>query len=229
MGKTSKSETKKAKTLETYKSKKKRWASKERRTKDISGKKSSNHSKIFKMFNLFSKPSIEDLIKSLDSPIKNAFINNNFSNLEISFPSDITNRKFCELFLKGLNLSKRNFNSNNLIILKKLLLLLNDSVKGKDTLGDEFGLDSCSNNLQKVFRKDLLLTLLSDESKIQELGKEGLDKVENKFKLTNEYNLFVENSVYNQSIVYNENNNGLYSFQQIKNILFSPVVLQAYI
>jgi hypothetical protein len=229
MGKTSKSETKKAKTLETYKSKKKRWASKERRTKDISGKKSSNHSKIFKMFNLFSEPSIEDLIKSLDSPIKNAFINNNFSNLEISFPSDITNRKFCELFLKGLNLAKRNFNSNNLIILKKLLLLLNDSVKGKDTLGDEFGLGSCSNNFQKVFRKDLLLTLLSDESKIQELGKEGLDKVENKFKLTNEYNLFVENSVYNQSIVYNENNNGLYSFQQIKNILFSPVVLQAYI
>ena len=160
MGKTSKSETKKANTLETHKNKKKRWASKERKTKDISGKKSYNHSKIFKMFNLFSEPSIEDLINTLDSPIKNEFIKNNFSNLEINFPSDITNRKFWELFLKGLNLAKRNFNNNNLIILKKLLLLLKDSVKGKDILSDEFGLDSCPNNLQKVYRKDLLLTLL---------------------------------------------------------------------
>lgn len=228
MGKTSKSETKKANTMETHKNKKKRWASKERKTKDISGKKSSNHSKIFKIFNLFSESSIEDLINTLDSPIKNLFINNNFSNLEINFPSDITNSKFWELFLQGLNLAKRNFNNNNLIVLKKILLLLSDSIKRKDTIGDEFGLDSCPNNLQKVFRKDLLLTLLSYESKIQELGKEGLDKVENNFKLTNEYNLFVENSVYNESIIYNENNNGLYSFQQTKKILLSPVVMQAY-
>ena len=228
MGKIYKSETKTAKTLEKNKVKRKRWASKERKTKNISGKKSSKHNKIFKMLNLFSQPSIEDLINSLDSPIKNEFINNNFSDFEINFPSDITNRKFFELFLKGLNLAKKNFSKNNLIILKKLLLLLKDSVKGQDTIGDEFGLDSCPYNLQKVFRKDLLLSLLSDESKIQELGKGGLDKVENKFKLTNEYNLFVDNSVYNQSFVYNENNNGVYSFKQIKNILFSPVVIQAY-
>lgn len=227
MGKTYKSETKKRKANEKHKKGNRRCSSKESKGINISNKKLMKHRNIFEMFELFKEDSIEELINSLDSEIKDQTINKNNSDFRIKFPSDVNNRKFRELFLRGINSAKLNFCKNNLTILKKILLLLN-KVKGSDIIGDEFGLKSCPNNLQKVFRKDLVFTLLSNESKLSDLGKTGLDKVEAKFKQSIEYNLFVNNSVYSNSFIYNENNNGLYSFNNIKNILFSPVVLQAY-
>lgn len=227
MGKTFKSETKIPKANEKHKRNRKRWASKEKKLKNISHKNSSKLKRIFNMFDLFSEPSLEDRINSLDDPTKKIFNIDTNSEFRINFPSDVNNRKFSELFLKGLNSTKNNFSQYNLKILKKILLELN-KVKGNNTIGDEFGLESCQNNLQKVFRKDLVFSLLSDESKVKELEKEGLNKVETKLKQTIEYNLFVNNSVYSNSFIYNENNNGLYSFDKFKNLLLSPVILQAY-
>ena len=113
-------------------------------------------------------------------------------------------------------------------VLKKLLLLLNEA-KDNDIVGNEFGLNSCQSNLQKVFRKDLIFSLLSDEKKLSELGKDGLKKVQENFKKTKEYNLFVNNSIFNNCKLFNENNNnGLYSLNEFKDIIFSKVVLQAY-
>ena len=87
-----------------------------------------------------------------------------------------------------------------------------NKVKGRDGIGYEFDLKSCPNNLQKVLRKDLVFSLLSNESKLSDLGKFGLDKIEAKFKQSIEYNLFVNNSEFCNSLIYNENINGLYSF-----------------
>ena len=103
-----------------------------------------------------------------------------------------------------------------------------NKVKGRDGIGYEFDLKSCPNNLQKVFRKDLVFSLLSNECKLSDLGKIDLDKIEAKFKQHIEYNLFINNSEFYNSLIYNENSNGLYSFNNFKNILFSPVLLRAY-
>jgi hypothetical protein len=65
-----------------------------------------------------------------------------------------------------------NFAEKNLKDLKTILLVLKD-IKGKNS-NDEFGLKSCVNNLQKVYRKDLIFTLLLNKIKIEELGKYGL-------------------------------------------------------
>ena len=76
-----------------------------------------------------------------------------------------------------------------------------NKVKGSDAIGGEFGLKSCPINLQKVFRKYLVFTLLSNESKLFDLGKISLDKIEAKFKQSIEYNLFVNNSEFCNSLM----------------------------
>ena len=219
------SEKKTSKVLKKKRKHNKRANSKESKRINKTDKESSE---LIKLFDYFSEPTIEEQIKSLDSPMINEFLINNSSELKIKFPSDINNRKFSELFSKGINFAKKNFSQKNLKVLKKLLLLLNEA-KDNDIVGNEFGLNSCQSNLQKVFRKDLIFSLLSDEKKLSELGKDGLKKVQENFKKTKEYNLFVNNSVYNNCILFNENNNnGLYSFKEFEDIIFSKVVLQAY-
>ena len=219
------SEKKTSKVLKKKRKHNKRANSKE--SKRIN-KTDKEYSELIKLFDYFSEPTIEEQIKSLDSPMINEFLINNSSELKIKFPSDINNRKFSELFSKGINFAKTNFIQKNLKVLKKLLLLLNEA-KDNDIVGNEFGLNSCQSNLQKVFRKDLIFSLLSDEKKLSELGKDGLKKVQENFKKTKEYNLFVNNSVFNICKLFNENNNnGLYSFNEFKDIIFSKVVLQAY-
>ena len=219
------SEKKTSKVLKKKRKHNKRANSKESKRINKTDKESSE---LIKLFDYFSEPTIEEQIKSLDSPMINEFLINNSSELKIKFPSDINNRKFSELFSKRINFAKKNFSQKNLKVLKKLLLLLNEA-KDNDVVGNEFGLNSCQSNLQKVFRKDLIFSLLSDEKKLSELGKDGLKKVQENFKKTKEYNLFVNNSVFSNCILFNENNNnGLYSFKEFEDIILSPVVLQAY-
>jgi len=50
------------------------------------------------MIDLFKEDSIEELINSLDSEIKDKSITKNNSDFRIKFPSDVNNRKFSELF-----------------------------------------------------------------------------------------------------------------------------------
>jgi len=61
------------------------------------------------MSDLFKEDSIEELINLLDSEIKDKSIRKNSSDFRIKFPSDIINRKFRELFLRGINSAKLNF------------------------------------------------------------------------------------------------------------------------
>ena len=89
MGKTFKSETKIPKANEKHKRNRKRWASKEKKLKNISHKNSSKLKRIFNMFDLFSEPSLEDRINSLDDPTKKIFNIDTNSEFRINFPSKI--------------------------------------------------------------------------------------------------------------------------------------------
>ena len=101
-------------------------------------------------------------------------------NFIVEFPTDVDDTKFKELFIKGINYAKMNFGENNLKVLKIVLLILKD-IKGKNSK-DEFGLNSCVNNLQKVYRIDLIFTLLSNKNKIEELGQVSLIQAITEFK-----------------------------------------------
>lgn len=61
-------------------------------------------------------------------------------------------------------LQRAKFKLDNLKKFKEILLFLKD-INGKNP-ENEFGLMTCKNELQKTYRIDLILTLLSDEKKI---------------------------------------------------------------
>ena len=93
------SEKKTSKVLKKKRKHNKRANSKESKRINKTDKESSE---LIKLFDYFSEPTIEEQIKSLDSPMINEFLINNSSELKIKFPSDINNRKFSELFSNGI-------------------------------------------------------------------------------------------------------------------------------
>ena len=139
------------------------------------------------------------------------------------------NFDFEKLFLKGINYSKYNFKPNNLKILKIILLLLKDI--NSQNPNDEFGLKTCVNDLQKLYRTDLIFTLLVNEKKIELLGQNGLNSVENEFKQSIDYTIYIDNNSFMNCFLFNKNNNNqkeIYPFQQFKDIITSPTVIRAY-
>ena len=174
------------------------------------------------------KPTILDLINSLDGPIKKSELYKD-SNFKIDFPYDMKHFDFEALFLKGINYSKYYFKKNNLKILKIILLILKD-INGKNS-NDEFGLKTCVNGLQKLYRTDLIFTLLDNEKKIELLGQNDLSQVENEFKESIDYAIYIDNNSFKNCFLYNKNNNNkkeIYPFKKFKDIMTSPLVLKAY-
>ena len=189
-------------------------------------KEKKQQSKLSKILLHIKEPTIEQLINSLDSPIKKSKIYKN-ADFKLEFPSDVDDTKFEELFKKGINYAKMKFSENNLKALKIILLVLKD-INGKNS-NDDFGLKSCINDLQKIYRKDLILTLLSSKNKIEEYSKSST--VENKFKQSIDYLIYIDNFAFNNTLLYYANNNNkaeLYPFNLFKDIIFSPVILKVY-
>ena len=173
-----------------------------------------------------NQTTIEKLINSLDVPIKKSKIYKD-ADFKLKFPSDIDDANFEELFKKGINYAKMNFGEKNLKVLKTILLVLKD-INGKNS-NDDFGLKSCANDLQKVYRKDLIFTLLSSKNKIEEYGKSS--QVEHKFKQSIDYFIYIDNPAFSNALLYNANNNNkteLYPFNQFKDIIVSNVILKVY-
>ena len=93
---------------------------------------------------------------------------------------------------------------------------------------NEFGLMTCKNELQKTYRIDLILTLLSDEKKIEELEVKNLNEVINEFKKTVDFGIYIDDDAFEKCVIYNKNNNGTHSFKKFKGILFSPTIIKIY-
>ena len=191
-----------------------------------------NISKISKTYNIlntynsFIYPSITELIQSLD----NKDLVNTTSDFYLKFPSNLNDREFIKLFKEGINYAKRNFKFDNLKILKEILLLLKDNNNVNSS--DEFGLEICKNNkLLKVFKFDLILRLLSDESKLEELEiKDVTDSNEIRTKFINsiDYGLSKSDNEMKNAVLFNQNSDGVFSYQSFKNILFSPTIISLY-
>ena len=173
-----------------------------------------------------NQTAIEQLINSLDDPFKKSEIYKD-ADFKVEFPSDVDDTKFEELFKKGINYAKMKFGSKNLKVLKTILLILRN-INGKNSK-DDFGLKSCTNDLQKVYRKDLIFTLLYNKNKIEELGKSS--QIEYEFKQSIDYEIYIDYLAFNNALLYNANNNNkaeLYPFNLFKGIIVSPVILKVY-
>ena len=213
------------------KSKEKKLKKKEKpihiKQRDFLSKKSNQQSKLVKNnFEENNQSTIEQLINSLDGPhIKTSMIDKD-ANFKVGFPSDIDDTKFKELFKNAINYAKLIFDEYNLKVLKTILLVLKD-INGKNS-NDDFGLKSCFNGLQKVYRKDLIFTLLSNKNKVEDFA--NSNQIEYEFKQSIDYEIYINNHAFKNALFYNVNNNKneLFPFNLFKNIIFSPIILKAY-
>ena len=210
---------------ETKKSKKKEKTVRVKRRR-CNSKKNKELKSLFPIL----EPSIEEIINSLDEPVKQSQIYKD-SDFKVEFPSDIDDTKFLELFKKGINYAKRRLDPQNLKILKKVLSILKD-INGKNS-NDEFCLKTCVNNLQKVYRIDLIFSLLTNKNKIEELRQISLGQIEKEFMQSIDYIIYMDNHAFNDALIYNENNNNnkkeIFPYYLFKDIIISPVVLKTYV
>lgn len=188
--------------------------------------KGSKKYNILDTLNSYISPSITELIKSLDDKV----IPDTKSDFYLKFSSNLTEREFIKLFKEGINFAKKNFKYDNLKILKEILLLLKD-INGINST-DEFGLEKCKDNkLQKVFKFDLILSLLSDQSKLEELeikDANDVNEIRTAFINSIDYGLFKSYNEMENAIPFNQNSNGVYSYQSLKNIIFSQTIISLY-
>ena len=172
--------------------------------------------------NLFIEPTLSDLINSLDLPL--LFISD--SEFKIPFPLNINIREFEKYFKKGIYYARNHFNAKNLKLLKIFLLVLKKN--GGENDDDVFGLKSCVNKLQRTFKIDLIFSLLSKEKMIEAFEIEDIALAENIFKAGPDYLLLINNKIFQNAMIYNKNINGIYSFTNFENLLYSPTILNTY-
>ena len=82
-----------------------------------------------------------------------------------------------------------------------------------------------------MFKFDLILSLLSDQSKLEELEIEDasdVKEIRTTFMNSIDYGLFKSYNEMENAISFNQNSNGVYSYQSFKNILFSPTIISLY-
>ena len=88
-----------------------------------------------------------------------------------------------------------------------------------------------NNNLMKVCKFDLILTLLSDQSKLENLGIKNandVNEIRTKFEQSLDYVIFESYKDMENAELFNPNSNGQYSYQSFVNILFSPTIISLY-
>ena len=166
-------------------------------------------------------PPIIKLIDSLTLITLDQSIYDNITRLNIPFPSNIDFEQFKLLFEQGIMYAKKTFNDENLEILQKLLSLL---IVDKQSYNDPFGLNSCGNELFRIYKTDLIFVLLSNEQKLKEFKGDKMSDTKKKFKMTQDYKMLDINIFSNTTLF----NNNIQIFNDFKNLLFSPTILSSY-
>ena len=88
-----------------------------------------------------------------------------------------------------------------------------------------------NNKLLKAYRFDLILTLLSDQSKLEELeikNANDVNELRTKFKNLFDYGSFECVKNMENAEIFNQNTNEIYLYQRFTNILLSPIIINLY-
>ena len=192
-------------------------------------KETGKYSKIIKSLELtdnFLDPSVTELINSLDTPLTDQ--DTKYKDIfQVPFESNITIRQFYKLFLHGINYAKNNYEKKSLKILKRMLIMLKDMSTNIEK-DDELGISAYPNPLYQKFKIDFILTLLSDENKIKSLNIKNIKDTDNAFKSLSSYCILSDPKRFDDATSYNNNITSDYSPKNFEQILYSPVILNAY-
>lgn len=148
--------------------------------------------------------------------------------IKLNFPSDLNDQQFIELFIKGIKYCKNKFKINNLINLKIILNKLKeiDNQSGYNN-NNWFPFLQSENNLEKIYKKDLLLTLISDENKT-DLNLSSKNSIDNVFSVIKEFRIYKDKDLFNNIKEYDNSIQGSISISKFESLLFSSSILNAY-
>lgn len=173
------------------------------------------------------KQIINNLISSLDIPFSNKNIKSNEVPIKHELPSNIPDELFENMLIKGINNAKENWNDNNLKFLKKLLLkLLEEDEDNNLSSNNNMHLNflSSTNNLEKTYKKYLLLSLLKSEENFNY----DLSQFDNIYETTPIYILYQCKMNFQNSIEYTDKVQGRLSMQNFESLLYSNTILNCY-
>ena len=175
---------------------------------------------------------LRQLIKSLDTfTIGKA--KKKINPLKLKFSTDLNDEQFISLFSEGLEYAKSKFKFANLINLKQILNKLHDI---DVSLGYDqhkiFPFLESKNKLEKLFKMDLLLSLVSDEAITEIIDikiTQNNNSLSNIFSQTKEYILYGQKELFNEAKEYKDQNvNENISIEKFEELLYSNTILNTY-
>ena len=158
-----------------------------------------------------------DLISNLDKPLKGININKNNiskSNIGVSalpftfrFLDEMSNDKFIELFIEGINFIKNNWILNDLIIIKRLFFQLEQFNQiNPEKLFFSFLYDKDENKVDIVYKKDFILSLFLQPPLFNNTNK-SMD-------INEQYNIYFKTKLKEISLYLNFKNENIIEFNE---------------
>lgn len=174
--------------------------------------------------------SLNELIQSLDKVTINLSTKKN-EPIKLRFPKEINDDEFVLLILKGLEYAKENFKFKNL---KNLKILLNKFHEIDKNLGYNnntiFPFLESQNALEKIYKKDILLSLVTDETITDiNLNKNTQDSLNNLFSQNKEFIIYNQKEMFTDIKEYNDYNvDKNICTKNFEDILYSNTILNIY-
>ena len=150
--------------------------------------------------------------------------------LRHSFPKELNYEQFISLFLQGIEYAKCKFKFENLINLKQILKKLHDiDVKLGYNQNKVFPFLESKNKLEKLFKMDLLLSLVSDETITNIKVSQNKDSLNDIFTQTKEYLLYDQKDLFTEAKEYEDQNvNQNIYIAKFKELLFINTILNTF-
>jgi hypothetical protein len=172
---------------------------------------------------------IREIIQSLDTLNIDLNIKTKFTPLKHKFPEELNNEQFISLFLKGIEYAKNKYKFENLKNIKIILNKFHDiDVKLGYNKNKIFSFLETQNELEKIYKMDLLLSLVSDET-ITDIHINQNDSLDAIFSQTKEFVLYAQNELFNHAKEYkDENVNKNIYIKKFEELLYSKTILNTY-
>ena len=145
--------------------------------------------------------------------------------INLDFPNDLTNEEFKALFLKGIKYEKQYFKINNLLNLKLLLNKFKELDNNNYNNNECFHFLKSKNKLERIFKIDLLLSLLTDEDKTNFTKETDINSI---FTNTKEYKMYDKRQIFENIIEYNNKITGDILITDFESLLYSNTVLNCF-
>ena len=147
--------------------------------------------------------------------------------ISLDFPNSLNNEEFKNLFLKGIKYAKKYFKINNLINLKLLLSKFKELDNINYNNNECFPFLISNNKIEKIFKIDLLLSLLADEDKTNFILTKEMD-INLIFTNIKEYKMYDKKQIFEDAIDYNNEISGDISITNFESLLYSHTVLNCF-